>query len=91
MLEELKMYRLYDPDVHVGICWNSWTSYSKDDSAPFTATPFTRARKQKQYKCTSADGWTIKLWLYKNTMEIYSATKKNVTMEFSGNLMIYIE
>ena len=66
MLEELKVYLLCDPDVHVGICWNSWTSYSKDNSAPFTITLFTIARKWKQYKFTSADGQKLKLW-FKHT------------------------
>ena len=42
----------------------------------FIAALFTIARTWKQPKCPLADEWIRKLW-FKNTMEYYSAIKKN--------------
>ena len=42
----------------------------------FIAALFIIARKWKQPRCPSADEWIRKLW-YINTMEYYSAIKKN--------------
>ena len=42
----------------------------------FIATLFTIARTRKQPRCPSADEWIRKLW-YIDTMEYYSAIKKN--------------
>ena len=50
----------------------------KDRCTPtFIAALFTRARTWKQPRCPTADKWVRKLW-YINTMEYYSAIKKNV-------------
>ena len=44
----------------------------------FIAALFTIARIWKQPRCPSADEWIRKLWyIYTNTMEYYSAIKKN--------------
>ena len=42
----------------------------------FTAALFTTARTWKQPRCPLADEWIKKLW-YINTMEYYSAIKRN--------------
>ena len=42
----------------------------------FIAALFTIARMWKQPRCPSANKWIRKLW-YKDTMEYYSAMKKN--------------
>ena len=42
----------------------------------FIAALFTIARTWKQPRCPSADEWISKQW-YINTMEYYSAIKKN--------------
>ena len=42
----------------------------------FTATLFTIARTWKQPRCASRGEWIKTLW-YKNTMEYYSAIKRN--------------
>ena len=57
-----------------------------------TAALFTIARTWKQPKCPSTDEWIKKL-CYINTMEYYSAIKKNEIMPFAGtwiNLEIVI-
>ena len=42
----------------------------------FIAAPFSIARTWKQPKCPLTDEWIKKLW-YINTMEYYSAIKRN--------------
>ena len=42
----------------------------------FTAALFTTARSWKQPKCPSTDKWIKKMW-YIDTMEYYSAIKRN--------------
>ena len=44
----------------------------------FIATLFTTARTWKQPRCPSTDEWIKKLW-YMNTMEYYSAIKRNTS------------
>ena len=44
----------------------------------FTAGLFTIARTWKQPRCPSTDEWIKKLW-YMNTMEYYSAIKRNTS------------
>ena len=43
----------------------------------FTTALFTIAKIQKQPKCPSIDEWIKKMW-YIQTMEYYSAIKKNL-------------
>ena len=44
----------------------------------FIAALFTTARTWKQPRCPSTDEWIKKLW-YMNTMEYYSAIKRNTS------------
>ena len=52
----------------------------------FTAVPFAIAKTWKQSKCPPTNVWTKSMW-YINTMEYYSAIKKNDTMPFAATWM----
>ena len=52
----------------------------------FIAALFTIAKTWKQPKCPSTEEWIKKMW-YINTMEYYSAIKKNKIMSFAGTQM----
>ena len=47
----------------------------------FTAALFTIAKTWKHPKCPSTDEWIKKMW-FMQTMEYYSAIKKNEVMPF---------
>jgi hypothetical protein len=49
----------------------------------FIAALFTIAKLRKQPRCPTTDEW-IKKMLYLNTMEFYSATKKNEIFSFAS-------
>ena len=49
----------------------------------FVTALFTIAKTQKQPKCPSTDEWIKKMW-YIDTMEYYSAIKKNKIMPFAA-------
>jgi hypothetical protein len=49
----------------------------------FIAALFTIAKLWKQPRCLITDEWIKKMW-YLNTMEFYSATKKNEILSFAS-------
>ena len=59
----------------------------KDTCIPmFFAALFTIARTCKQPECPSTEKWIRKMW-YINTVEYYSAIKKNEIMPFAATWM----
>ena len=58
-------------------------------STMFIAALFIIARSWKEPRCPSTEEWIQKMW-YINTMEYYSAIKKNEFMKFLGKWM-YLE
>ena len=52
----------------------------------FTEALSTIAKVWKEPKCPSMDGWIKKMW-YINTMEYYSAIKKNEILLFATTWM----
>ena len=63
------------------------TLIQKDTCTPmFMPALFTTAKTWKQFKCPSIDEWIKKMW-YRNTMEYYSAIKKNKITPFAGKWM----
>jgi hypothetical protein len=49
----------------------------------FIAALFTIVKLWKQPRCPTTDKWIKKMW-YLNTMEFYSATKKNEILSFAS-------
>jgi hypothetical protein len=47
-------------------------------------TLFTIANLWKQPRCPTTDEWIQKMWYLLNTMEFYSATKKNEILSFAN-------
>jgi hypothetical protein len=52
----------------------------------FIAALFTIAKLWKQPRCPTTDKWIKKMW-YLNTMEFYSALKKNEILSFASKCM----
>ena len=52
----------------------------------FTAALFTTAKTWRQPKCSLTDEWIKKMW-YINTMEYYSAIKRNEIIPFMATWM----
>ena len=52
----------------------------------FIAALFTAARIWKQLKCPTTDNWLKKLW-YLNTMEYYSAIRRDEILPFAATWM----
>ena len=66
----------YDPSIPLLSIYPEETKIEKDTRIPlFTAAQFTIARTWKQLRYPLTDKWIKKLW-YINTMEYYSAIKK---------------
>ena len=71
------MKPLYDPAIPLLGIYPEETKIERDTCIPlFTAALSTIARTWKQPRCPSTDEWIKKLW-YIDTMEYYSAIKKN--------------
>ena len=78
-LKKLELELPHDPAIpHLGTHTKE-TRSERDTCTPmFIAALFIIARIWKQPRCPSADEWIRKLWyIYTNTMEYYSAIKKN--------------
>ena len=76
-LKKLEMKLPYDPAISLMGIHTKETRTERDTCTPvFIAALFTIARTWKQPRCPLADEWIRKLW-YINTVEYYSAIKKN--------------
>ena len=75
-LRTLKIESLYNPAIPLLGIYSDKTLIQKDTCTPmFIAALFTIGRTWKQPRCSSADKWIRKLYIY--IMEYYSAIKKN--------------
>ena len=85
-LKKLKIDLPYDPAIPKDIYLEK-TILQKDTCTPmFTSALFTIAKTWKQPKCPSTDGWIKEMW-HIDTMEYYSAVKKNEIMPFVATWM----
>ena len=76
-LKTLEIELPYDPAIPLLGIDTEETKIERDTHTPmFTTALFIIARTWKQPRCPTADEWIRKLW-YINTMEYYSAIKKN--------------
>ena len=76
-LKKLEIELPYDPAIPLLGIYTKETRSERDTCTPmFIEALFIIARTWKQPICPSADEWIRKLW-YINTMEYYSAIKKN--------------
>jgi len=78
-LIKLKIELPYDPAIPLLGIHTKETRIERDTCTPmFIVALFTIARTWKKPRCPLADDWIRKLW-YMQTMEYYSAIKKNAT------------
>ena len=76
-LKKLQIELPYDPAIPLLGIHTEETRIERDTCTPmFIAALFIIVRTWKQPRCPSADEWIRKLW-YIDTMEYYSAIKKN--------------
>ena len=81
-LKKLKIELPYDPAIPLPGTYPEKIIIQKDTCTPvFTAALFTIPSSWKQPKCPLTDEWIKKMW-YINTMEYYSAIKRNETGSF---------
>ena len=84
LLRKLKIELLHDPAIPFLGIYLDKTIIQKDTcTSMFIAALFTIAKTWKQRKCPLTDEWIKKMW-YINTMEYYSAIKKNEIMPFAA-------
>ena len=78
----------YDPAIPLlGICPEKNKTEKDTCTSMFIAALCTTARTWKQPRCPSTDEWIKTLW-YINTMEYYTAVKKNT---FKSTLMRWMK
>ena len=83
-LKKLKTELPYDPAIPLLGIYLEKPIIRKDTcTSMFTAALFTIAKTWKQPKCPSTEEWIKMMW-YINTMECYSAIKKNEMMPFAA-------
>ena len=76
-LKKLGIKPPHDPAIPLLSMYPEETKTEKDTCIPlFREALFTTAGTWKQPRCPLTDEWIKKLW-YINTMEYYSATKRN--------------
>ena len=76
-LKKLGIKPPHDPAIPLLSMYPEETKTEKDTCTPvFIAAIFTTTRTWQQPRCPLTDEWIKKLW-YINTMEYYSATKRN--------------
>ena len=76
-LKKLKIELPYDPAIPLLGIYLQKNMVRKDTCTPMSISAlFTIAKTWKQPKCPSTEEWIKKMW-YINTMEYYSAIKKN--------------
>ena len=76
-LKKLGIKTPYDPAIPLLGIYPEETKIEKGTCIPlFIAALFTTARTWKQPRCPSTDEWIKKLW-YMNTVECYSAMRRN--------------
>jgi hypothetical protein len=87
-LRKLDIVLLEDPAIPLlGIYPQDVPTCNKDTcSTILRAALFIIARRWKQPRCSSTEGWIQKMW-YIYTMEYYSAIKNNEFMKFLGKWM----
>ena len=86
-LKNLKIGLPYDPAIPLLGIYPEKTIIRKDTCTPmFISALFTIAKTWKQLKCPSTEEW-IKKMRYINTMEYYSAIKKDEIMPFVATWM----
>ena len=77
-LKKLGIKPPHDPAIPLLSMYPEETKTEKDTCIPlFREALFTTAGTWKQPRCPLTDEWIKKLW-YINTMEYYSATKRNI-------------
>jgi hypothetical protein len=89
LLKNLNIDLPYDPGIpFLGIHSRECnTGYSRGScTLMFIAALFTIAKLWKQPRCPTIDEWIKKMW-YLNTMEFYSAMKKNEILSLAGKWM----
>ena len=92
-LKKLKLELPCDPAIPLLGIYLEKNMVQKDTCTPmFIVALFTIAKTWKQPKCPSTDKWIKKMWyiyivLWYNTMEYYSAIKKNEIMPFAATRM----
>jgi hypothetical protein len=86
LLKKLNIDLPYDPVIPLpGVYPKEYDiGYSRGTcTCMFIAALFTMAKRFKQPRCPTTDEWIKKMW-YLNTMEFYSAMKKNEILSFAS-------